>query len=90
MSGISNAASSGAPLPHANAALDALGEGCATLTPLIRSRIKELETGQVLDVRTDDPEAHGSILAWCSLTGHSLVAVGVEDAQGKHFLIRKK
>ena len=79
-----------APLPHANAVLDAAGEGCATLTPLIRSRIKELESGQILEVRTDDPTAHESLLAWCSLTGHTLAAVGTDNAQGKRFLIRKK
>ncbi len=79
-----------APLPHADAVLDAQGEGCATLTPRIRSRIKELESGQILDVRTDDPTAHESLLAWCSLTGHTLAAVGTDNARGTRFLIRKK
>jgi TusA-related sulfurtransferase len=78
------------PLPYADAVLDAAGEGCATLTPLIRSRMKELESGQILDVRTDDPTAHESLLSWCALTGHTLAAVGADDAQGKRFLIRKK
>src|SRR5262245_2192088 len=90
MSGASMETTTSAPLPHANAVLDAVGEGCATLTPLIRSRIKELESGQVLDVRTDDPTAHESLLAWCSLTGHTLAAVGTDNAQGQRFLIRKK
>lgn len=82
--------STSAPLPHADAVLDAADEGCATLTPLIQSRIKELESGQILDVRTDDPTAHESLLAWCSLTGHTLAAVDADNAQGKRFLIRKK
>lgn len=78
------------PLTHADAVLDAAGEGCATLTPLIRSRMKELESGQILDVRTDDPTAYESLLSWCALTGHMLTAVGADDAQGMRFLIRKK
>jgi tRNA 2-thiouridine synthesizing protein A len=82
--------SNSAPLPHADGVLDAAGEACATLTPLIRSRIKDLESGQILEVQTDDPTAHASLLAWCSLTGHTLVAVGDDTAQGKRFLIRKK
>jgi TusA-related sulfurtransferase len=79
-----------APVPHADAVLDALGEGCATLTPLIRARVRELESGQILDVRTDDPTAHESLQAWCRLTGHTLAAVEVNGAQGQRFLIRKK
>lgn len=79
-----------APLPHADAVLDAPGEGCATLTPLIRARIRQLESGQILDVRTDDPTAHESLQAWCRLTGHVLVAVRDSGAQGQRFLICKK
>lgn len=79
-----------APLPHADVVLDATEEGCATLTPLIRSRIKELESGQVLEVRTNDPTAHESLLAWCRLTGHALTVVGASGAQGQRFLIHKK
>jgi tRNA 2-thiouridine synthesizing protein A len=77
-------------LPDSDAVLDAAGEGCATLTPLVRSRIKVLESGQILEVRTDDPTAEASLLAWCSLTGHTLAAVGTDSAQGKRFFIRKK
>jgi tRNA 2-thiouridine synthesizing protein A len=82
--------STGAPVPRADAVLDAVDEGCATLTPLIRSRIKQLDSGQILEVRTDDPTAHESLLAWCALTGHTLAAVDSDDAQRKRFLIRKK
>lgn len=77
-------------LPHADRMLDALGEGCATLTPLIGARIRELESGQMLDVRTDDPAAHASLEAWCRLTGHTLTAVSANGSQSQRFLIRKK
>lgn len=90
ISGIPAETSISAPSPHANAVLDAAGEGCATLTPRIRSRIKELESGQILEVLTDDPTAYESLLAWCSLTGHMLAAASADPAHGKRFLIRKK
>lgn len=77
-------------LPHADAVLDAQDEGCATLTPVIRARIRELESGQILDVRIDDPTAHENIQAWCRLSGHTLAAVRDNGMDGKHFLIRKK
>jgi TusA-related sulfurtransferase len=83
-------AETSAPLPRADAVLDAPGEGCATLTPLIRARIRELESGQILEVHTDDPTAHESLQAWCRLTGHTLVAVGAGSEQGQRFLIRKE
>lgn len=83
-------AETGASLPHADAVLDAPREGCATLTPLVRARIRELESGQILDVRTDDPTAHENLQAWCRLTGHTLAAVRDIGVRGKRFLIRKK
>jgi TusA-related sulfurtransferase len=78
------------PVEMPDAMLDAAGEGCATLTPLIRSRLGELESGQVLEVRTDDPTAHESLQSWCTLTGNSLTTVGTSGTQGERFLIRKK
>jgi len=94
--GQSRAAPTGSPvetsssLPRADAVLEAPGEGCATLTPLIRAHIRELESGQILAVRTDDPTAHENLQSWCRLTGHALVAVDASGAHGDRFLIRKK
>ncbi len=82
--------SSGAPAPHADALFDAAEMGCATLTPLIRARIRALESGQILEVRTDDPTAYDNLLSWCSLTGHTLAAVVADQGQGKQYFIRKK
>ena len=39
--------------PPADAVLDAPGSSCANLTPLIRARIRDLESGQVLEVRSE-------------------------------------
>ena len=78
------------PLPRANAVLDALGQGCATLTPLIRARIREMDSEGILEVRTDDPTAIDNLQAWSRLTGNELVAVSVDDPKNQRFFIRKK
>lgn len=80
---------SGAVTPHADVILDAADSQCATLTPLIRGRIRGLESGQVLEVRTGDPTAHESLISWCALTGHTLVAALADPEYGKRYFIRK-
>jgi TusA-related sulfurtransferase len=81
---------SGAQAPHADAILDAADTDCGTLTPFIRGRIRALESGQVLEVRTGDPTAHASLLSWCELTGHTLVAAVADPEHGARYFIRKK
>ena len=78
------------PSPRADVVLDAPGSSCATLTPLIRARIRELEPGQVLEVRSDDPAARAGVPAWSRLTGHPLVGVVVDDAERTRFYLRRK
>jgi TusA-related sulfurtransferase len=36
---------------------DSAGTTCALLTPAIKAKLRELGTGQVLEVRVDDPAA---------------------------------
>jgi TusA-related sulfurtransferase len=77
-------------VPAADAVLDAPGAACANLTPLIRARIRELESGQVLEVRADDRAAREGVPAWSRLTGNPLVAVVEDDAERTRFYLRKK
>jgi TusA-related sulfurtransferase len=79
-----------AVLPAVDAVLDAPGTSCATLTPEIKARIRELESGQVLEVRTDDPAAREGVPAWSRLTGNGLIATVVEDELRTRFFVRKK
>lgn len=72
------------PVPPA-VSLDALGEGCATLTPRIAAEMRRLDAGQVLAVRTDDPAAPEGIASWSRLTGHELIAT-----DGDRFYLRHK
>jgi TusA-related sulfurtransferase len=75
--------------PPAAAAIDALGEGCATLTPRIAAALRGMAPGEVLAVLTDDPSAPDGIAAWSRLTGHPVVATAAEDA-GTRFYLRHR
>lgn len=66
------------------------GQSCATVTPLIKQRIRGLDSGDVLEVRTDDPAAREGVPAWSRLTGNELVETIEEDRDRTRFLIRKK
>ena len=78
------------PNPSADDVLDAEGASCATLTPLIKARIRELESGRILEVRTNDPTARTDIPAWSRLTSNELVAMVEEDTGGTRFFLRRK
>lgn len=82
----------GASLPHADAVLEMLhtaetsGAVCALLTPAIKAKLKELESGQVLLVRVDDPSAYLDVQAWCDLTGNPLQASLEQDGVFSFFI----
>jgi TusA-related sulfurtransferase len=59
------------------------------LTPLIRGRLRELLSGQVLEVISEEPAAHEGIPAWSRLTGNELVGT-VRETRRSRFFIRKK
>jgi len=77
-------------LPKPFEVLDAPGQACTTLTPLIKQRMNSAPSGAVLEVRTDDPAARDAIPAWSRLTGNPLLATIKEDDERTTFLIRKK
>jgi len=71
--------------------LDAPGMACVDLTPLIAKTMRDLEPGEVLAVRTDDPAARVGVPAWCRLTGNPLVhAHGDQRTRRTTFHIAKK
>ncbi len=76
--------------PQAQSVLDATGATCATLTPLVKARIRELTSGDILEVRSDDPAAREGMPAWSRLTGNELLAVVVDDPDHTRFYLRKK
>lgn len=75
--------------PTADEFLDAAGEACGTVTPLIKQTLSALQPGQVLEVLTHDPATRTGVPAWCRLTGHVLVETRVKDGPCTRFRIRK-
>lgn len=72
------------------AMLDGCGQTCGTLEPAMKRSMRALETGQLLEVRTDDAAARLGVPAWSRLTGHALVGT-VEDDNGRtRFFLRKR
>jgi TusA-related sulfurtransferase len=78
-------------LPTAQALLEMKAESensgstCALLTPAIKTRLRELESGQVLEVRVNDSTAREDIASWCGLSGNELLAMLDEGHQGSRF-----
>ena len=77
-------------IPEVDAVLNAPGQACATLTPLIKERIKELAQGSVLEVVSDDPASREGVPAWSRLTGNELLATIPEDDGHTRFYLRKR
>jgi SAM-dependent methyltransferase/TusA-related sulfurtransferase len=79
-----------ATAPASNAVLDGYGQVCGTLEPTMRAEMRALESGQVLEVRADDPAARLGVPAWSRLTGHALLATIEEDDRRTRFFLRKR
>jgi TusA-related sulfurtransferase len=99
MDATSGGAADDATLPRVDATLELLGiansgalDGatCAILTPAIRAKLREMEAGQVLEVRVDDSSARGDLESWCRLSGNTLLAAREEPPGILRAWLRKK
>jgi TusA-related sulfurtransferase len=76
--------------PATEIQLDAVGQDCATLTPTVAARMRQLQTGEILEVISDDPASRSGLAAWSRLTGNALIA-SVEVVPGRtHYYLRRK
>jgi len=66
------------------------GPSCSLLTPAINAKLRELASGQVLEIRVDDPSAKEDILSWSRLSGHQVLAMFADEPQRLRFYLRKK
>jgi TusA-related sulfurtransferase len=80
----------GAAPPRADAMMEAYGQSCGVLEPRLWARMREMHSGEVLEVRSDEPAAREGIPSWSWLTGNELVAVVHEDARRTRFYLRRK
>lgn len=72
-----------------DATLDAKGLMCPMPIVQLAKKMKELKSGQILELLADDLGAKEDVPAWCNRTGNQLV--GIEE-EGKilKFYIRAK
>lgn len=70
--------------------LDGRGASCATLTPLIATRVRALQAGQRLEVVSDDDTAPDAIASWARLTGHRVVSTDRVDDGAWSFTVERK
>jgi TusA-related sulfurtransferase len=60
------------------------------LEPLIKTRMRSMASGQILEVRADDPTARLGVPSWCRLSGNILLATEVGDGGRTRFFLRCK
>ena len=72
-----------------DATLDTKGLMCPMPIVHLAKKVKEMKSGQILELLADDVGAKEDVPAWCSRTGHQLV--GTEE-EGKilKFYIKMK
>ena len=75
---------------NADKILDASGNACINLTPLIKHAMTSLQPEEILKVSNDDTASRLGVPAWCRLTGNTLIEVKELDAIQTEFYIKKK
>jgi TusA-related sulfurtransferase len=72
------------------ATLEGGDAACATLTPMIATRLRSLDHGQVLEVVTSEPTAAADLASWTKLTGNELLEARVVGDEQRYYIRRKK
>ncbi|MHA1887956.1 MAG: sulfurtransferase TusA family protein [Promethearchaeota archaeon] len=69
--------------------LDCIGVFCPEPLFQTRSKMDELQSGDVLEVLADDPASKEDLTRFCKRTGNILIEVSEENGEFR-FLIQKK
>lgn len=72
----------------AHRTLDALGLKCPEPVFRVRQCLAEMDAGEVLEVRADDPLAELDLAVFCDRTGHEMLSRARADGRWT-FLLRK-
>jgi TusA-related sulfurtransferase len=71
-----------------DAVLDTVGLACPMPIFKASNKIKELQSGQVLEVQSDDDGIEKDMPAWCKMTGNEFL--GLVKANGEYRVYVKK
>jgi len=68
---------------------DSIGQMCPIPIAFLAKNMRQMQVGQVLEIRADDEGAHADIPAWCEQTGNEFLG---EENAGDYFkyYVRKK
>lgn len=69
--------------------LDCVGIACPLPIFKTSTRIKEMKTGQILEVQSDDDGIEKDMPAWCKLTGNEYLGFTKENGE-YHVYVKKK
>ena len=69
---------------------DETGSTCAVFTPMIKFKLREMQSGQVLEVRVNDLSARNDVEAWSRLSGNALLKVIDSEGPLLRFFVKKK
>jgi tRNA 2-thiouridine synthesizing protein A len=72
-----------------NATLDTKGLMCPMPIVHLAKKVKEMKSGQILELIADDVGAKEDVPAWCSRTGNTLLSVE-EEGKVLRFYIKLK
>jgi TusA-related sulfurtransferase len=69
--------------------LDCVGLACPMPIFKTANKIKEMQSGQVLEVQSDDDGIKMDMPAWCRKTGHEFLGL-VKEGEEYRVFVRKK
>jgi TusA-related sulfurtransferase len=64
--------------------IDAVGRLCPMPVILLARRIEEVQLGDVVAVRADDPAARVDVPAWCRMRGHEYLGESAAGEVAEH------
>ena len=76
------------PEPKADAQLDARGLLCPEPLMLVRNRVREMRSGEILYIEATDPSTGRDFTNFCRFMGHELLAEDT-SAEPLRYWIRK-
>jgi len=75
-------------MENADHCLDATGLVCPEPLMLVRNRVREMRSGEVLHVVATDPTTERDLTNFCRFMGHKMLSHELKDAT-YHYLLRK-